>query len=454
MGSASGANHTRRYRLWRLVIYLTVGSVFVIAIFHRVAPSVVADCIMESFKITGTAFGSFAAIYFYIYALMQVPSGLLADRVGPRLSITAGSSIGGIGSIILGFSDSLLLAYFSRFLIGFGCSLIFCSFAKLIADWFRPSEYGTFAGGTTVAGGIGGILSTFPFALLVSEVGWRSSFVLIGAINLVLAAVCWPVIKNKPEDMGLPPVGETECRYKESRKTEGGNIPGCTVGSGSMLRSVVQNRYTWPAFFAMFGVYGPVWAFSGSISIPYLMQVYGLSRNSAANILFFLTLGFSISGLAVGFLSDLVRRRKLPYVVMSALCLGAWIVLLIRSGRFSAVWVGIVLFFLGFFGGGSTLTWACSKEVNHPHLAGIATGVANTGGFAGVALFQPLLGYFLDLRWDGVMEQGVPLYSSECYELAITGCLIATAVGLLSTFFLIETGARNIHYEVYPLKQY
>ncbi len=441
----------RRLHSRRTIIYLFVGGVFIVAICHRVAPTVVADHVMRSFGITGAAFGSFAAMYFYIYAAMQIPSGLLADKVGPRILITAGGLIAGAGSVILGFSDSLQTAFLSRFLIGLGSSVIFCSFVKLISEWFRTTEFATYSGGTTIAGGIGGILATSPFAVLVSQTGWKTSFIAIGLIHMTLAAACWMAVRNRPKDIGLPSISEFEIREnKAAGKT---SRPGCAGddpdGLGVMLRRIISNKYTWPAFFAMFGVYGSVWAFSGSVSIPYLMQVYGFSREFASNILLLLTLGFSLAGPVVGFVSDRVlQKRKLPYVVTSALLMAAWFVLFYWNGRMSALSLGITFFLLGVFGAGSVLTWSCSKEVNHPALAGISTGIVNTGGFLGISIFQPLFGYVLDMRWDGLVKNGAPVYSAECYQLVLAGYFAAALIGFLAALLIRETSAQNIYHRM------
>ena len=79
--------------------------------FHRVAGSVVVDKLMADFSITAVTVGSVMAMYFYIYAAMQFPSGMLADYLGPRKTVTFGSLVTGIGSIIFGLAPSLPVLY-------------------------------------------------------------------------------------------------------------------------------------------------------------------------------------------------------------------------------------------------------------------------------------------------------------------------------------------------------
>ena len=77
-----------RKRRW--TIFASLMSVFAIGYFHRVAPAVTAGDIMRTFQTTGAALAALSSVYFYIYAFMQIPSGILSDTMGPRLTVSAG----------------------------------------------------------------------------------------------------------------------------------------------------------------------------------------------------------------------------------------------------------------------------------------------------------------------------------------------------------------------------
>jgi MFS family permease len=91
-----------------------------------------------------------------------------------------------------------------------------------------------------------------------------------------------------------------------------------------------------------------------------------------------------------------------------------------------------------------TLSWACAKEVNPPLLSGMATSVVNVGVFLGPAVLQPLVGWVMDRRWQGAMEGGARLYSAADYQAGLTLLAAAAALGALATFFVRETGCRNV----------
>src|SRR5207245_2206966 len=74
------------------------------------------------------------------------------------------------------------------------------------AAWFRSDEFATISGWTQTVGNVGALLAASPLALLVEAVGWRETFVVIGGVTLVLAAVAAGCIRDHPEAMGLAPV--------------------------------------------------------------------------------------------------------------------------------------------------------------------------------------------------------------------------------------------------------
>ena len=105
---------------------------------------------------------------------------------------------------------------------------------------------------------------------------------------------------------------------------------------------------------------------------------------------------------------------------------------------------------MGAVGGAFVLTWPIGREVNPPHLAGVAVAVTNLGGFLGAALSQGPFGAVLDARWAGVIADGARVYPLVAYRLAFGLCalfmLAAAAVALL----LRETRGANIYHQLRP----
>lgn len=442
----------------RWIIFIIMGMAFFFAVAHRVAPVIVADKLMAEFNITSSLFGYLVATYFFIYTIMQIPSGMLADFLGPRKTVTAGVMLAGAGSVLLGLSGSIQFLFISRFLVGLGCSVIFIGILKVVAEWFRVSEFATLSGVTIIIGGMGSIAATYPLAALTEVIGWRTAFISIGIISIVIAILCWLLVRNRPADVGLVSIREIEAagsgKIKPARDTvvkdSGRNQQVADIGVINALKLTLKNRFTWPPFFAMMLIYGPTTAFIGVISIPYFMQIYGMTRGSAAGILFVMTVGATISGPFVGYLSDKVFvSRKKPYLIFSAVYFCSWLIFILWGGGkppFNVLY--LLLFLISFSSNGVVLTWACAKEVNHPSIAGIASGTVNGGGMLGVALLQPVSGLLLDLGWRGAMQNGAPIYTLDAYKMVFGVFTLAAALGVAAVLLIKETNARNIYHKM------
>ncbi|MCB0209969.1 MAG: MFS transporter, partial [Anaerolineae bacterium] len=109
-----------------------LGAVFYLLGFYlRVAPAVLADTLMVDFGITATALGNFSAFYFYSYALMQIPTGILSDSWGPRKLMAWGGLVAGCGTLLFALAPTITWAYLGRLLIGGSVAVAFVGLLKL-----------------------------------------------------------------------------------------------------------------------------------------------------------------------------------------------------------------------------------------------------------------------------------------------------------------------------------
>lgn len=440
-GPGAGPPPTGRTLRLRWLIWSVLAFCYLIVMFHRIAPGVVADRLMAEFAVGGAAVGVLTSIYFYMYAVMQIPSGVLADSLGARKTVALGTLLAGIGSLIFGLSPSLELAYAGRFLVGLGVSVIFVATLRFQVSWFRDSEFGTVSGLLILVGNLGGVVATTPVALMAQALGWRFSFVLIGAITCLAALAAWRWVRDYPADLGLPsPTGvEPPSRSKlDTRKAA--ERPFLT-----RARIVLGNRQTQAGFLAHFGLMGSYLTFVGLWAVPYLMHAYGMDRFEAANYLLVATLGIVVSAPLLGRLSDQVlQRRRLPIIATGLLACGFWLVMLLWNGGRPPVWALYPLFgVLGLSAGNVTLVLTAVKEANPPELSGLAMGAAN-GAFLCAALLQPAVGYLLDSYWRGEVQAGARVYPVEGYQAALAIIALFAVVGLLGAWLIKETRCRNI----------
>ena len=420
-----------RFELARWSIFAILILTYILVYFHRMAPGVVSEFLMAEFKISGTRLGALSAIYFAIYALMQIPSGVIADTLGTRTSIIAGNLVAGLGSILFGMATGFEMACAGRFLVGLGVSVVFISIMKNNSVWFHEKVFGIMSGLTLFFGNLGAVMAAGPLAYALTIFQWRTVFLGIGILSLGLALVGFLLVRNTPQDMGFDPPNT----YKGQSQTLNNHWL-------TNLRNVVTNLQVWPGFWVQLGMIGSSYAFMGLWGIPYLRDVHGLSRAVAADYMTVQLLSFAVGALFWGWISDKIGRRK-PFLLLAAAAyLVSWLMLIYSS--WTPGMAGFIIFaFMGFSGSGFVITFAAAKEIVHPQLSGMGVSVVNTGCFIGTALAQPLFGYIADLTWDGTMANGVRIYSAADYHNSFIAMVIFSIIALTAAFRVRETHCKN-----------
>jgi len=423
-----------RFNHLRWTVYVLLVLSYIGVFFHRMAPGAVSADLMKSFHTTGAELGSLAAMYYYVYTAMQIPSGILADTLGPRSVVTSGAIVAGLGSILFGLAPDFAVASAGRFLVGLGVSVVFVGLMKSNTIWFSDSRYGMISGVTLLLGNLGSIFAAGPLAALVGRLDWRDVFVAAGVFSLVLALLTAIFVRNRPEDAGLPSVREME------------GLPPHPPREHHWLKElgrVLGSRDVWPGFWFNLGVTGNLFAFAGLWGVPMMRDLYGLERGDAALYTTASLSGFAVSCLLAGLLSDLIGRRRPVIVGSGLLAVVSWTGLALLP--WGPGWSGMMLYgLLGFAAGGFVVTYAAAKEVLPPGVSGMAIALVNTGLFLGAAVMQPAFGWVLDLGWGGVLVDGLRQYAWADYRNGLWLSCGLAVVGLIAGLRVRETYCRNL----------
>lgn len=418
----------------RWSIFVVLILTYTLSYFHRMAPGVMSEYLMAAFQTTGTRLGALSAIYFFVYAAMQLPAGVLADTLGNRTSIIGGNIIAGLGSILFGMATSFEMACAGRFMVGLGVSVVFISIMKNNSVWFHARMFGLMSGLTVFLGNMGAVASAGPLSFLLSILTWRTIFISIGVFSLFLSVAGYFLVHNRPEDLG----------YKSPNPRE--PLEKTTRGQDSWIKNlagVVQTLKLWPGFWVHFGTLGGLYSFMGLWGMPYLRDAHGLARSDAAHYMTIMLFCFALGSLAFGWFSDFFGQRKSVLITGLGVYFCSWL-LLMFSG-WSPGGFGLFIFgLMGFSGGSVVITFACAKEVINPELSGMAVSIVNTGCFIGTAVMQPLFGWIADHTWDGTITDGIRIYNSASYENGFVLMLIFTMIGFIGACFVCETHCRNI----------
>ena len=402
----------------RRVVFAIVLTSFVLSFFHRTAPAAIASELAHAFSINAAVLGTLAATYFYVYTLLQLPVGVLADTVGPRKLLTGGSLIAAAGSLAFALAPTWEMAAVGRTLVGVGVSVAFISILKVSAVWFAPRRFATLNGLTMFAGNVGAVVAGAPLAWIVTQTSWRSVFVALAMLSAMLGIATWVLVRDTPLQRGYAEPGPPRARV------------GHTVHWTSALASVLGNPATWPGFFVNVGIGGAYLAFAGLWAVPWLEHAYGMSRVMAAQHASALLLGVAFGSLGLGWLSDRVGNRRMLMRAFAFAFALSWIPLILRAPWPIAAtlsWFAL----MGLLIPGFTLAWTVAKEVNRPEHSGIATSVVNVGIFLGTGILQPLVGWVID---RGRAAGDV----SGAWDDAVRLLAAGAAFGAISTLFVRE----------------
>jgi sugar phosphate permease len=406
-----------------------VAGFYLVGFFQRVAPAVMVDELMREFHIGGALLGNLSATYFYSYALMQIPSGLLADGIGPRRLSAVAAFLAGVGTLLFCLAGSLGAAYAGRLLVGASVGVAFVTCMKLAGHWFPSNRFATVTGVALLLGNAGAVLAGVPLSEAVSIFGWRTSMTASAACTFALAAVIWVVVRDDPRERGFE-------SFVHASVVKKGSLP-----PWSALVYVTSRRETWLLLLAGGLSAAPVLAFAGLWGVPYLTQVYGMDRSHAAVLTSTMLVAWAIGGPTLGGLSDRLGRRRLPYLAANAANAALWGVFLF-GGDIPRMLLVPLFAAIGFASGALIIGFAHAREANHPGAAGAVGGVVNMGPLGFAAILQPWLGSILDRHWDGLLVHGVRIYNANAYSAAFLWLFVSSCLSVAAVYFTRETCCR------------
>jgi sugar phosphate permease len=421
----------RKIMRFRWLIFIVLALAYLFVYFHRLSLSVVANDLIKDFKTTASVMGLLGSTYFYCYAFMQLPAGLLSDSLGPRKSVTLFLIIASAGSIIFGFAPSIKIAFLGRVLVGLGVSMVFIPTMKILSRWFHPHEFAFMTGILNAIGGIGVLAATWLLALMTLFFGWRISFELIGCCTFIIVVLVWFIVRDHPEDKGWPSIGELG---KEKGKVSG---PVKQIPLLQGVRRVISEKHFWPVAIWFFFDCGIFFGFGALWGGPYLMDVYNMTRSQAGTVLSMIAWGMIIGSPPLGFISDkLMKSRKKPFILCNLVLVIELVFLNIYPAGLPRI--ALYIFFFVFSISASSVVifgFTIIKELFPVEIAGTSTGMVNLFPFLGGAIFMPLLGRVL----DAYPKSDAGGYSIEAYSMLILILLGSSVLSLICTFLTKET---------------
>ncbi|ARB93822.1 MFS transporter [Legionella longbeachae] len=393
----------------------------------QVSPSVMSHELMRDFSVTSQTLGILSGIYFYSYAAMQLPGGVLMDYFGPHRLLTLATIVCALSTIAFGMTDSFFMACVARLMIGFGSAFAAVGTMKLAANWFPAQRFALLTGLMVTLGMLGAIGGEAPLALLIDSFGWRHSMLIMGSTGLVLAVLLIFIAKDTPKSHEV-----TTSHHTEEEQL----IPS--------LLTLMKNKQLW--LVACYGglMYMATPVFCGLWGVPFLMNKMMITKTTAANYISLVFVGWAIASPLWGIFSNRIGLRKPPMYIG---CVGALICSLffIFVPISKAIYMELLLLAFGIFSAGFLPAFTVAKELCNKKYVATGLSFMNMMNMIGIALAQPLIGYILDKMWEGEINGNVRVYPLEAYHTGLAILPLGMLVALIILPKIKETYCQSAH---------
>ena len=388
----------------------------------RSSPGVMTNDLMAQYHIGSAKLGLLSSAWYYPYVLLQIPCGMILDAFGVRWVIALSACLSSVGIYLFSQGASFSEALFARFLLGAGSACVFISCLKVASEWFAKENFGKVCGFTNIMGTMGGLCAGYPLALVISKIGWQDTCFYASCIGAVLTILIFCIVRDKSKH---------HCTKADRRNFMAG------------LVRLVRCKDMWlvAGFNAL--MYVPITAFTDLWAVPFLKNAYDLPTTKAASISVLIYIGSAIGSsfwprIADAWGSYLKVMRMACVITIVLFCiilLGANIPLALMIGTMLAAGMAI---------SGKILSFAWVHAFCDPKEVGVGLGFTNAVTMMSGLIFQPLLGYILDLFWCGdYAVSGVRAYPPSAYSYAIAIIPLCLCGTVFFLFFIKETHSRS-----------
>ncbi|MGK5683435.1 MFS transporter [Actinoplanes sp. URMC 104] len=335
--------------------------IYVVGVFQRFTLSVAAVDALDRLGISAAGLSALAVVQVAVYAAIQIPVGVLADRFGYRRLILAGGLLMAVGQTAVALAHSLPLAVGGRLVVGLGDGLMWICMARIVAGWFPARRNPLMLQVTAMVGQLGAIASAVPMVFLLRSGGWTTAFLVSAGVGIASVLLGLALLREPPDRAALPPASVREL--------------------AATLRWTYAETGTRLGLWTHFGTQFPAMAFALLWGFPFLTITQDLDATTAGTLLSILTLSFIVGGPILG---HLVGRHPLSRSRMALTVIGSsaavWTVVLLWPGRAPLGLLVVLVVVLGWNQPGSMIGFDHARSFNPGHRLSTATGIVNVGG--------------------------------------------------------------------------
>ena len=391
---------------WRLFGVLAL--MYILAYFYRISLAVVAKDLSAELGLSPLQLGTLSGVFFYVYALVQIPLGPLLDRFGGRLVISSFGLLSSAGGLLFALAPGYGAALGGRILIGAGTACVLMGSLKIFTHWFTRREFAVVSGYMVAIGNLGNLTATAPLALAVAAVGWRSSFLAVAGLQCLVTLLVFGVVRDTPA---------TGAHVTEE------NSPG--IGMIASWRIILADRTFQLLSLLSFFWYGNYMVLQGLWGGPYLMEAVGMDRSAAGRVLLFTSLGFIIGSLLLGRVTErLFKSGKRTLLAGQLLLLLLMTLMLGPAEQLPRPLLFAAFFVIGIGVSSGVTIYLFIREMFPVRMIATALTSLNFFVLMGAAAVQQLMGYVIE-RYPKGANGYPPQAYHRAFLIPIGGLLLA-----------------------------
>lgn len=403
-----------RWAMWSFGVLF-----FFYDMFTRTYPAVIIDDLMHTFHIKADEVAFLDSFYFYIFALMQIPVGILLDRYGAAKLFPFAMLLSGCGDLLYGLAPLPWVIGIARLLTGVGASFAFIGMIYISSQWFEKKHCALLIGIGTAVGFLGAFAAQGPTAYLQTFISWRALSIMLGTFGIVLALLTYLNARYCPKNIHIAAHSNS---FHEALKG---------------LKEVLAHPQSWlNAIIAML-LNGATIAFLSLWGTIYLVQTRTISVANAGFAVSMISIGWIIGAPLIGELSDLFRKRR-PFITYSALLASIAFLPIILFDNLSIIFIYIILLIIGVCSSSQIQNYTLTLMLHHDRASGAASSWLHFAAIIGGSMLQLLIGFFLNFLWDNRMLKGIQVFAPQHWKIAMSIFPLAFFIAFLLSFFLKE----------------
>lgn len=399
------------WKAW--MVCLSAGLFFLYEFFQLNLFDVINQPLREAFQIDAAQLSWMSSTYLWADILFLLPAGIILDRFSTRTVILTAMFICIIGTAGFATTHSFQIASFFHFLSGIGNAFCFLACVVLVSRWFPARRQALAIGCLVTMAFIGGMMAHTPLAYLNEHYGWRNALYIDSGVGVLIFFWIWIAVKDSPLKQSAP------VAIKKTNASFG-------------FVNALANPQNWLAGLYTSCLNLPIMVLCALWGASYLQVVHQLPRMAASNIISLIFIGSILGCPLVGWLSDMLGRRK-PLMIGGAIATLLTVLPLFSGMALSETALSVLFFALGVFTSTQVISYPLIAESNPSANTGASTGIASVIIMGGAGVAQVLFGLLMK------HHAATSVYTIADFQYAMWMFPIAALVAMVAVLFAKET---------------